>query len=326
MKKLLWIPLIILLHGCFTEDDIVVPRELDIVEIPYSLYESQVWYSLASRQIVGQNVFSDWDLGFESGGDSHRIILNSAKFMYAGNTGSDDFTGAALSDCDTMVYDDSRGYPYKTALDAWADFSDPGNPVFSGNVFIIDRGINVDGSSAGFKKIVFERFSGEKYYIHFSNIDGSDEHSTEVAVDSQRNFTLFSFENGGSLSVQEPPSVSWDLCFTQYSTIIFDDFNVATPYLVRGVLLNQKGVSAVADSLRSFYQVTAGDIPGYQFSDSQDAIGYDWKIFRDDLYSIRPDVFYLVRDQNNVCYKLMFTGYYNLSGARGFASFLQEEL
>lgn len=326
MNKLLWIPLIILLHGCFAEDDIVIPREVDIVEIPYSMYESQIWYSLSGRQIVAHNIFSDWDLGFESSGNSHRIILNTAKFMYAGNTGSNDFTNADLNDCDTLIYDDSRGIPYKTALDAWADFSDPGNPVFSGDVFIIDRGINVDGSPVGYKKIVFEKYLEGKYFIHFSNLDGTDELSSEIPVDPQRNFTLFSFDNAGSQAVTEPPSESWDLCFTQYSTILFDDFNVATPYLVRGVLINQKGVSAVADSVRSFYQVTADVIPGYQFSTDQDAIGYEWKIFRDEMYIIEPDVFYLVKDQNNDYFKLKFTGYYNLSGARGYASFMLEEL
>ena len=326
MRKYLWILIIPVLHGCFAEDKIVTPRDIDIVEIPYSMYEYQVWYSLTDRQIVSQNLFSGWDLGFESSPNSHRIILNSSKFMYAGNTGSTSFSGVVSNECDTMIYDDSRGFPHTTALGSWADFSDPGNPVFPGNVYIIDRGIDNQGVLLGYKKIVFEKLEGSKYFIHFSNLDGSEEYFFEVQADSEKNFTLFSFDNGGQLTVSEPPSASWDLCFTQYSTILFDDYNVATPYLVRGVLLNQNGVTATADSLRSYYDVKATDMGGYQLSSDKDAIGYEWKNYRDEMYQINPDIFYLIQDQHESYYKMKFTGYYNLSGARGFPSFMLEKL
>ena len=72
----------------------------------------------------------------------------------------------------------------------------------------------------------------------------------------------------------------WDLCFTQYSTILYDDNNVATPYLVRGVYINMNGTTAARDTINSFNDITANDISDYTFSSAQDAIGYDWKDYQ----------------------------------------------
>ncbi len=89
--------------------------------------------------------------------------------------------------------------------------------------------------------------------IHFSNLDGTDEHTFRVQTDPQRKFILFSFRDGGKVMPIQPPDADWDICFTQYSTILFDDNGIATPYLVRGAFLNPDGTTAAADSVNSFY-------------------------------------------------------------------------
>ena len=43
------------------------------------------------------------------------------------------------------------------------------------------------------RKLVFERFENNTYFIHFSNLDGSDEHYFQITTDPERSFTLFSF-------------------------------------------------------------------------------------------------------------------------------------
>lgn len=321
MKYLLSIFLLLALSGCFPEDEHVVPLDIDIVEIPYSMYDTQTWFSLNSMSVVSHNSFLDWDLGFESAGSGHHIILNTSRFMHAGNTGSVDFYGITSNICDTMIYDDSTGDPEKTAIGDWADFTDPLNPVYHGYVYIIDMGSDNNGLSLGYKKITFDRYADNVYSIHFSNLDGSDEHFYEVSTDPARSHTLFSFGNGGTVAPVQPAGTDWDICFTQYSTILFDDNNVATPYLVRGVYLNMEGTSAARDTLNSFYDITYSDIPSYDFSQAQDAIGYEWKDFEDDSYKINPGIFYLIKDQRGVYYKLKFTGYYSSTGQKGFPSF-----
>jgi hypothetical protein len=313
--------LLFLLTGCFPEDEPVVPLDIDIVEIPYSMYDTQVWYNLHNMSVTSHNSFLDWDLGFESKGSEHHIILNTSRFMHAGNTGSSDFYGITTNPCDTMVYDDSSGDLNKTAIGKWADFSDPLNPVYPQKVYIIDLGSDNNGLPFGSKKITFDSFNNNVYSIHFSNLDGSDEHYFEVGTDPARSFTLFSFNNGGSMFQFQPPDSDWDLCFTQYSTILFDDNNVATPYLVRGVYINMNGTAAARDTINSFNDITAGDISDYTFSPAQDIIGYDWKDYQDDSYKINPGIFYIIKDQLGEYYKLKFTGFYNNSGERGYSSF-----
>jgi len=310
-----------LLTGCFPKEDLVVPLDIDIVEIPYSMYDTQIWYNLQSMTIVSHNSFTEWDLGFESNGNGHHIILNTSRFMHAGNTGSSDFNGITSNICDTMVYDDSKGDLNKTAIGEWADFSDTLNPVFPKKVYIIDLGADNNGMSYGSKKITFDSLANNIYSIHFSNLDGSDEHYSEVPTDPGRSFTLFSFKDGGSIVLLQPPDGDWNLCFTQYSTILFDDNNVATPYLVRGVYINPTGTSAARDTINSFNDIKSEDIPAYTFSTVQDIIGYDWKDYKDDSYKINPNIFYIVRDQHMEYYKLKFSGFYNSTGERGFPSF-----
>jgi hypothetical protein len=321
MKNVIIIFFLSLLTGCFPEDKLVTPLEIDIVEIPYSMYDSQIWYSLKNKSVTSHNAFPDWDLGFESTGSGHHIILNSSRFMYAGNTGSADFYGITSNTCDTMIFDDSGGDMNKTAIGNWANFTDPLNPAFPKKVYIIDLGSDNNGISYGLKKVVFENFENNTYTFRFSNPDGSDEHTFQILTDPERSFTLFSFRNGGIIAPVQPINSDWDLCFTQYSTILYDDNNVATPYLVRGVYLNTAGTTAAVDSTSSFYDINAADLINFSFSPSQDVIGYSWKDYKNESYKINPDIFYIIKDQTDKYYKLKFTGYYNNSGARGYPSF-----
>jgi hypothetical protein len=312
---------LLVLTGCFREDFPVVPSAVEIVEIPYSMYDYQIWYSLQNNSVTSHNSFTDWDLGFESNGTGHHIILNSSRFMHAGNTGSTDFTGITSNVCDTMIFDDSSGDLNKTAIGKWVDFANPALPVFPKKVYIIDLGLDNNGIPYGLKKVVFDHFENNIYSIRFSNIDGSEEHNFQIPIDNKRRFTLFSFSNGGITVPVQPEGSEWDLCFTQYSTILFDNNNVATPYLVRGVYLNPMGTTAVSDTINSYSGITISDVSNYTFSHAQDAIGYLWKDYKNDSYKINPKIFYLIKDQRGVYYKLKFTGFYSTSGARGYPSF-----
>jgi hypothetical protein len=326
MKQIIILIILTFLTGCFPKDNKVAPLNIDIVEIPWSTYDYQSWFSLQDMSVISHNLFTDWDLGFESNGTGHNIILNTSRFMYAGNTGSTDFYGITSNICDTMIYDDSNGDLNKTAIGKWADFTNPINPVYPKKVYIINLGADNNGVPYGFKKIQFELFESDTYTIHFSNLDGSDEHNYQITTDPERSFTLFSFQNGGTVASVQPINTKWDLCFTQFSTIIFDDNNIATPYLVRGVYLNSEGTTAVADSINSFFDITANDIDNYTFSASQDAIGYKWKDYKNDSYKINPNIFYIIKDQRGEYYKLKFTGFYNISGERGYPSFQANHL
>ena len=312
------------LNGCFEKEEMIIPREINEIEIPYSLYEYQTYYRMEDEVLVSFNSYDSWDLGFECSEEGYGVILNSSRYMHAGDAGTTDFYSVTSNTADTMIFDDSSGDMSKTALVGWVDLSDSQNPVFTGRVFIVDRGLMESGESFGYVKLVIEKLEGDVFYIRYANLDGSGETTFQVPKDPGVNFVLFSFENGGSLAVQQPPSSSWDLCFTKYSTIINDDYGVPTPYIVRGVLINNKaGVTAVLDSTLAYYDINLLSVPGYVFSDSQDAIGYEWKVYRDEAYTLIDGMNYIICDRNSNYFKIRFTDYFNKAGQRGYPAFEQ---
>jgi len=329
-------PIILLLAttltSCFDEDSYIIkPVPINDINIPYSVYEYQTYFSLNDTMIISHNSYADWDIGFESSPTGFHIILNTSKFMYAGNTNLSDFTAVTSNVADTMIYDRSSGNLDSTAIGNWVDFSDPLNPIYPKKVYIINRGVNESGVPFGYKKIVFEKLENNIYYIRFANLDNSDEHYFEIPKNSSVNFVLFSFDNGGNLNTQQPDKDLWDLNITKYSTILFDNNNVATPYLVRGVLINN-GLSVAMDTINTFGSININNISSYTFSTKQDAIGYSWKVFNGDDYVVLYHYNYIIKDRNNNYFKLRFTNFKNtdvndvLYGSNGYPSFEMEKL
>jgi len=326
-KPILFIILSITLTSCIDEDDYVIkPIALPEIKIPYSMYEYQIYFNLADTQIIEHNYYANWDLGFESTSAGFHIILNSSKFMYAGNAGITDFSSITSNVADTMMFDRSSGNLDSTAIGNWADFTDAMNPVFNKNVYIINRGVDENGSSFGFKKIVFEKLENSTYYIHYSNLDNTDEHYFQITKNASLNFVQFSFEEGGNLNTQQPDKGTWDFNLTKYSTILYDNNNVPTPYIVRGALINN-GVSVAKDSITPFESITYSNISGYTFSSKQDAIGYNWKVYKNDNYTVKDNFNYIIKNRDGNYFKFRFTGFYNTIsgdsnyGVKGYPTF-----
>ncbi|MFC2151598.1 HmuY family protein [Bacteroidota bacterium] len=312
----------IFIVGCFEEDERILPIEIDEIDIPYSMYEYQTYYSITDQSIVSYHNYSDWDLGFESSENGYHIILNYARFMYAGNTFSKDFYSIETNIANEMSFDHSSGNLDSTILSDWTIFSDPKNPEFTENVYIIDRGKNELGEEYGLKKVVFEKLETDTFYIHYANLDNTKEYYFKVPKDPRVNFTLFSFDDGGKLTVQEPDKSSWDICFTKYSTIIPDNFGTPTDYLVRGVYLNPfKEIEVALDTSNYFYEINGDLMTSYEYSSKQDAIGYDWKEFTNDFYEVKDYHTYILKDIEEIDYKLRFTRFYNKDGVKGYPSF-----
>lgn len=333
MKRLtLLIILATILTSCFDEDSYVInPVPIAEVKIPYDINDYQTYFSLNDTLIVSYNSAEGWDLGFESSASGYHIILNTSKFMLAGNTNSTDFYGITSSTSYNMIFDSSTGDLNSTAIGDWADFSDPLNPIFLKKVYVIDRGKNKAGVHLGFKKIVFEKFESNKYFIKYSNLDNSDEHVFEIPKDETKNFVQFSFNNGGNLTTQEPSKDNWDLLFTKYSTILFDNNNTPTPYPVRGLYIN-KGISVALDSVSSFSNINIEKANSYTYSSKQDAIGYSWKDYVKDVYIVLYHYNYIIKDKNNNFFKIRFTSYKNTDendpnvGDFGYISFEMQKI
>jgi len=325
MKKIFYISLLficILFSSCFEDDERVIPIEIDEIVIPYSMYDYQTYYSISNQSIISYHNIEEWDLGFESSENGYHIILNSARYMYAGNTYETDFNSVNKNNTVEMLFDQSSGDLDSTVLNDWADLSDSEYPVFNEYVYIIDRGKNEQGEEFGFKKIVFEKMERDTFYIHYANLDNTEEYNFKIPKDFNVNFMLFSFDNEGEIKVSEPEKQSWDICFTKYSTIIPDDDGVPNDYLVRGVFLNpSKNIEVALDTVNYYYEITSNLISDYNYSSKQDAIGYDWKVFSNDSYTIRDYNSYILRNIDGLNYKLRFTKFYNDEGIKGYPAF-----
>jgi len=315
------------LTGCFKENEYVIqPIEITEVKIPYSMYEDQTYYNLRDSTIASHSYYADWDLGFESSLTGWHVILNTSKFMYAGSTDQTNFSSVTSSTAEKMVFDNSNGNLDSTAIGDWADLSDAKNPIFFQKVYIIDRGKDENGIAFGLKKIVFEKLENSTYYIHFANLDNTEEYYYQIPKNPSVNFVQFSFDAGGNLNTQQPEKGLWDICFTKYSSILIDDFGTPTPYIVRGVLIND-GLSVAKDTITPYYSISYSSLSNYTFSTKMDAIGYDWKTYENDIYTIVDHYSYIIKDRTNTFYKLRFTGFYNSiegdvnEGKKGYPSF-----
>ena len=318
--------------SCFDENSFVI-KPIPIgegsieVKVPYSMYEDQTYFNLNNSTLISHNNYADWDLGFEASPTGYHIIINTAKFMYAGNSNLTDFTSVTTTAVDTMMYDRSSGNLDSTAIGNWADYSDALNPIYPKKIYIIDRGVDENGTSLGYKKIVFEKLENDTYYIHYANLDNSDEHDYQVPKNALVNFVQFSFNGGGNLNVQQPNKDLWDFNLTKYSTVLFDNanHNKPTPYLVRGVLIN-KGISVALDSITPFTSISYSNVGSYTYSTKLDAIGWNWKIYKNDIYIVVDHYTYIIKDNNNNYFKLRFTDFYNKSGIKGYPTFEMSKL
>ena len=87
-------------------------------------------------------------------------------------------------------------------------------------------------------------------------------------------------------------------------------------------------VLVAKDSIRSFEEVSIDLIDSYSFSNHQNEIGYNWKIYNFDSqsYTVKTDITYIVKDISNRYFKMHFIDFYNDDGEKGYPKFEIQEL
>lgn len=270
-------------------------------------YRYQIYYDLETNTVVGQVPKTAWDLGFETDANGFHVIVNSAKAMYAFNTGDTAFV--SLTDTSGFaagkMWDAISGNLDSTAIRNWTT---------DHHTYIVDRGYSETGQHQGFRKVRFENVNASEYTVRFANMNGTGEVMMSVPKDSAYNFTFLSFANGGQLVNVEPPKRDWDLVFTQYIHIFF---NPTEPYLVTGCLLNRFNTTAVLDSTTDYADISFSSLGNYTLIPAINVIGYDWKAWNGTAYITYPEMVYIIHDQHGYYYKLHFVDFYNASGVKG---------
>jgi hypothetical protein len=316
-----------ILTSCFKEDEKVESYDRgDVVVKTIEMtqyYTNQVYFDLEEGEEVSVNNKNEWDLGFECSEEGSHIILNTSAFMVAANSGSTDFEQVFDTTGLQWKFDKSDGDLDSTAIGSWFSIEQE-DTLYKRYVYILNRGYTDLGNLRGLKKIQFDSLVNKQYYFRFANLNGSDEHTFSVQKDPAVSFNCFSFAEGGQQLSFEPSFDTWDILFSQYTTLLYTDEGDPYPYLVTGVLLNRRNVGAAMDTVNDFSGISIADLDGKIFSTKLDYIGYDWKVLEGDVnsgnvsYTIVPGRYYIIKNRKGFVFKLRFTGFYNNVGEKGY--------
>ena len=318
VKNIFFLSFTIIYSSCLKEEIPIEPqiRTANVSQVNMgSDYGLQIYFNLENNSIVKQNIKTDWDIAFESSIDGWHIILNSSVASSAANTGNTNFTATTDTSGTQWNWDIPNGNLDSTAI---------GDYRTNNEVYIIDRGYDIDGNLIGFKKIMFNNISEYEYEIHYADLDGSNENTIIISKDSSVNFIGFSFTTNSIVDI-EPNKENWDLLFTQY-THLFQ--NPLMPYLVTGVIINRNNTGISIDDINLYEDIYSSNLDSYVFNNEIDFIGYDWKTydFNSGTYVVDQNSNFIIKTNIGFYYKLHFIDFYDDAGLKGSPKFEYQKL
>ena len=283
-----------------------------------SSYSQQIFYNLNDNTVITENEKTDWDLAFESSSEGWNIIINSSTFSQLAELSDINFNDHISVNNLNWRYDNPLGIRDETA------FGDYRN---KNSVYILDRGYKLNGNNRGYKKIIIDSINNTSYYIKYANLDNTSMQNLEIKKDNTYNFQYISLDNDETINI-EPKKENWDLLFTQYTHLFLD--NEETPaYLVTGVLTNYlNNIMVATDTINTFKDIELNMIDQYNFTNEQNEIGYNWKLynFTSQSYIVKADITYIISDIDGRYFKLHFIDFYNDNGEKGNPKFEIQKL
>ena len=313
MKRIMYI--ILIFSACDPGEIPINPptSELLIETIPLEPnYQNQVFYDLSQSSISSINIKSEWDIGILL--DSNfKIILNSANFSKVWVTDYN-FNDSVYIANAQWSWDAPSGNHDSLAFQS----------IDTSKVYILDRGLNINGSSMGMYKVQFLELNTSFLRVKTSQIEVFNDTILDITLDQNKLFTPFSFSSLKVVNIS-PEINNWDLLFTQYTRLFT---NPQIEYLVTGVLINDKTTQVAVDTINDFNQINYSSLSDYQFLSQRDIIGYNWKEFNfeTNLYSVKDNINFVIRDFEGKYYKMRFIDFYNNQGLKGYPKFELEEL
>jgi hypothetical protein len=320
---------LLVMPGCFKEKNIAPPTIGGVGNtcvIPMGeAYQNQFYYSLNGNKIISSNSTQAFDLMFDCRADRFNIWLNTAKFMSVIRTNKTDF--AAVTPADTATgkwrYELGEFNTDSNAIGQWGDFEFT-EPTSNGMVYLVNLGVQTNGSPNGFIKIKLGNFANNAYQVQYQTFGSTDVKTFTVEKDPTRNYRYISFaQDKGLVDNIEPDKEEWDLCFTRYSLIFYEPYYL--PYQVTGVLQNPYKVSAYLDSTVTYSNIKLPDFQTSRLQTRADAIGYDWKRYELGDYITKSFYTYFIKTDETHFYKLRFIDF-KKDGIKGYPTFEYEQL
>ena len=293
-------------------------------------YSNKVFIDLsANRQTPVLR--TNWDLGFYTGSDDFRVILNSSSAMMAKQINKNDlnavtaadtvgfgnevmFSSAATNPATLPYIDYPTGDLTRTAIASIAA------TATDNKVYIVNRGTGVGNPAParGWKKIRIIRNTSGGYTLQHADIAATTFTSIDIAKDETYFFKYISFETGAA--IVEPAKKKWDFAWTYFSNVFGSGASEA-PFLFQDIILINRGVqiAKVMTAAKAFADFGEADIAAQTFLTTQNAIASDWRSGGGPGVSpaVRTDRYYIVKDADNNYYKIRFTAL-TQNGERGY--------
>ncbi|HEX6432515.1 MAG TPA: hypothetical protein VF008_32700 [Niastella sp.] len=249
---------------------------------------------------------SSWDLGFYTGQEDHRVILNSATGMLAYRLDKNDLNDVSAADTiglaailnfgSSTTYrniDNPNGDLTKTAIAAISATPE------DNKVYIINRRQGVGNPvTAPWKKVRILRNAGGGYTLQHADIASTTYTSVNITRDEAYYFNYISFENGAV--VAEPKKEEWDIVWTSSTVSLKKPEETPDPYFLPQALhQNRNTKSAMGPSNIDYDTFSNSDVPGLAFNTYRTIsdlhwismrINYDYRIIstsRNTLYKFR---------------------------------------
>lgn len=322
----------IFLNGCFKEDDRYFPPppgDARVFTFQQSIYDHHSYFDFSADSVTLVVPNDTWQIEFGTSPKSGEIRVNSSSYYQVYPTGDTTFNPVTVvTDPVKYIFDTSGGHPDSCAFSSWIDRSIlPGIPTRQ--VFLVGQydGIKVNPRW----KIRIDRETDSSFVFTWSSMPKGETQVTTLLKDPTVNYLQFDFYSGAPLK-NEPPSDQYDVLFTQYGTILYDNAGVATPYFVRGILLNPSGVEASSDSIHNFSDITWEMVNDYPFSAVRDVIGHEWKDVKVDPdnntaeYFVNTTLTWIIKDTEGFLYKMRFLEFYNSEAEPGYTTIEYQRL
>jgi hypothetical protein len=296
-------------------------------------FPNKVFIDLSANRGTGV-VRTLWDLGFYTGSDDFRVILNSSSAMMAKQINKNDLN--AVTATDTIGFHSDVAFSQTAPTTSSLPYIDYPNgdltrtaitsiasPATDNKVYIVNRGTGVGNPAParGWKKIRVIRNASGGYTLQHADIAATTFSSIDISKDDLAFFKYISFETG-AVSV-EPSKRKWDFAWTYFSNVT--NFGTGeVPYLFQDIIIMNRNVQVakVMVAAKAFADFAEADITTQTFLSTQNAIASDWRSGGGPGVSpaVRTDRYYIIKDGDNNYYKLRFTAL-TQNGERGYPAY-----
>ena len=307
----------VFLFGCIDKElpiDPVPPGDLEIQSPSIgSNYDTQVYFSIASNEVIASNLKTDWCFAVQKQNDAVILSLNSSRFMRVSAFGEGEFsTEITEEELDAMEWQ----------ITPPEGVDQVENPflIHPNTLYILDLGRNLTGEPIGYARLFFDPTADglSEFRMHMGTFDLASSSTLDFDLDPAGERSHFSAIERIQKEI-EPPSGSWELWLTQYTELLDGDIK----YLVSGILTPSQGVKVYQAPFSDWDYLQAADWSSLTFNSQWNEIGYDWKYY--DLsagsYEVNPDIMYCIQTEEGREFLIHIIDFYDENGQTGTFTF-----